>query len=446
MKTRLLVLPAALLAAVLTGAPTDSPSGLLLPGSSPDGEAAADQQIARENPVNPNWVTVYHGECCEGNLAAYGPNTFVLLPEIATGNDIKRSSDGGRTYQKVYPLADVSAPFGIEGDLAAFGDDVTYFGTEVAVGVAAHSNDRGATWTTTQIPVAFAANDQAWQYMGRLSGVCSVQTEPYVLTGWFRIGSVALFSCDGGLTWPIQTPLVGLNGMGPEHVVCQQTALAPGPQTDTRIANADFAYMRASRHGGWGTDRRFYWSEVAGGGLYICATANFGATWTGTRHLLAGGSITSHIPTGLAFDDKGTLYVLHANKLYVSFDQGRSIRFVHTLPRWGNDGSVGDGAADLFVVKGGTIHIAIKEDGTGDTGNIWYLQGERADTAAPIWSQELVDVVAGVRLDFMMIVVDGNGIPTIGYTTPPDFMLPGVTTTSRVRPLRRTSRRMSIPG
>jgi hypothetical protein len=41
--------------------------------------------------------------------------------------------------------------------------------------------------------------------------------------------------------------------------------------------------------------------------------------------------------------------------------------------------------------------------------------------------------------------VDFNGIPTIGYTTPP-YATKGVTTSSRVRPLRRTSRRMSIPG
>ena len=246
MKAKLLVLLPAVLIAGLAETTNVSHSGFLLPDASAGGATSDVQQNTAQNPVNPNWVTNYHQECCEGNLAAYGPNTYVLLPELESGNDILRSTDGGNTWQKKYPPADVSVPFGIEGDLAAFGDDVTFFGTELLVGVAAHSDDRGETWTTVQIPVAFPANDQAWQYMGRLSGVCPVQTEPYVLAGWYRIGSVALFSCDGGLTWPIQTPLIGLNGLGPEHVVCQEMATPPGPQTDTRVANANFANQRAS--------------------------------------------------------------------------------------------------------------------------------------------------------------------------------------------------------
>jgi hypothetical protein len=40
------------------------------------------------------------------------------------------------------------------------------------------------------------------------------------------------------------------------------------------------------------------------------------------------------------------------------------------------------------------------------------------DTATPHWDEELVDVVDNVRLDFMQIVLNGNGIPTISYTTP----------------------------
>lgn len=380
-----------------------------------------------------NWSIVTHGECCEGNLASSGPATYVLLPELTTGNDIKRSLDGGRTWQKVYPPLDVSVPFGIEGDLRAFGDDVVFFGTELSHGVAARSDNRGDTWTTVQIPVAFAANDQAWLYLGPVD-VCPVQTVPYVLTGWYRIGSVALFSCDGGLTWPIQTPLVGVNGNGPFHAVCAATARAPISRGDTRIPNPDFAKMKAGRHGGWGTDGKFYWSMVQDGSLYVCKSGNFGATWDGVRHPLAAGTPAGNPVTTLAFDDEGTLFVLHANKLYVSFDQGESFAFVHTLPRWGNDSSVGDGgSAEFFVADGGTIHIGLKEAAAGGSGNIWYLRARHADTAAPDWKEELVDNVGGVRLDFMQITVDGNGIPTIGYTTPPDFDL-GVTTSSRNTP------------
>lgn len=384
-------------------------------------------QSERSTGAPSKWNIVTHGACCEGNLAAFGPTTYVLLPELLTGNDINRSNDGGKTWQKVYPPADVSVPFGIEGDLRAFGNDVVYFGTEVSHGVAAHSDDRGDHWTIVQIPVAFTVNDQAWLYMGPLD-VCPIQTEPYVLTGWYRIGSVALFSCDGGLTWPIQTPLAGADGSGPFHVVCEATAHPPLPARDSRIPNGNFANMKAGRHGGWGTDRKFYWSEAVEGDLFVCKTNDFGVTWEGIRHPLASGTPNGHIVTWLAFDDKGTLYILHANKLYVSFDQGESIQFVHTLPRWGNDSSVADDAASSFVVSGGTVHIALKEAAPEDKGNIWYLQARHADTARPIWKEELVNTVDPVRLDFMQIVRDGNGVLTIGYTSPGSK---GTTTSSR---------------
>jgi hypothetical protein len=375
--------------------------------------------------LSSSWNTVTHGACCEGNTAASGNAIYVLLPELLTGNDIKRSTNGGLTWQKVYPPVDVSVPFGIEGDLRAFGNDVVYFGTEVSHGVAARSGNQGTDWTIVQIPVAFPANDQAWLYLGPLQ-VCPVQTAPYVLTGWYRIGSVALFSCDGGLTWPIQTPLVGFDGNGPIHVVCLQTAHDPDPQGDTRIADSDFARMKAGRHGGWGTDGKFYWSQIDGGRLYLCKTDDFGATWQGIRHPLASGTPAGHPVTTLAFDDRGTLYVLHANKLYVSFDQGESIKFVHTLPRWGDDASVADRAAEFFVVHGGTIHIGLKSAGT-----IWYLRGRNVDTAAPTWNEEAINNVGSlVRLDFMQIAIDGNGIPTVGYTTSAG----GVTTSSRLTP------------
>ena len=373
---------------------------------------------------------VNNGQCCEGNLAASGPTTYVLLPELTSGNDILRSGDGGKTWKKVYPPADVSVPFGIEGDLRAFGNDVIYFGTEVAQGVTAHSSDRGDTWTIEQVPVASAGNDQAWLYLGPVPGVCPVQTKPYVLTGWFRIGAVAVFSCDGGLTWPIQTPLVGVDGDGPAHVVCETTAHDPVKLGDRRVRNAAFANMKAGRHGGWGTDGKFYWSEAVDGNLFVCKTGTFGATWEGVKHPQAAGTPSGQVVTTLAFDDKGTLYVLHANKLYVSFDQGESIRYVHTLPKWGNDSSVADGAAEWFAVSGGTIHIGLKEASPDGKGAIWYLKGKNVDSGRPSWKEELVNSVGAIRLDFMQIAVDGNGIPTIGYTSPPDFIL-GVTTSSR---------------
>lgn len=299
-------------------------------------------------------------------------------------------------------------------------------------GVAAHSDDRGDHWTIVQIPVAFAANDQAWEYMGPVN-VCPLQTEPYVLTGWYRIGSVALFSCDGGLTWPIQTPLPGLDGSGSQHVVCENVAHDPVSLGNTRIQNANFANMRAGRHGGWGTDGKFYWSEAKDGFLYICKTSTFGVTWDGIRHPLAPGPGADGVVTTLAFDDKGTLYVLHGNKLYVSFDQGESIKYVQTLPRWGNDTSVGDGSAEWFAVHGGTIYVGLKETAAAGSANIWYLKGKHVDTAHPSWTQELVDTVGADRLDFMQIVVDGKNIPTISYTTPPDSSK-GVTTATRSSP------------
>jgi len=210
---------------------------------------AVSQPLAAPT-VSPNWIINSHGECCEGNLAAQGPSTYLLLPILITGNEILRSDDGGVTWVLKYPLVNASVPFGIEGDLNAFGNDIVYFGTEVAVGVAAHSSDRGENWTVVQIPVAFVANDQAWAYMGPFS-VSPAQTAPYVLTGWYRIGSVALFSLDGGLTWPIQTPLAGDDGSGPDHIVCQKTAHAPTSPGDTRIPDANFIITAGQSLSSW---------------------------------------------------------------------------------------------------------------------------------------------------------------------------------------------------
>ena len=119
------------------------------------------------SPLSPSpWTIVHHGTCCEGNLAAQGSSVYVLLPILVTGNQIWRSDDDGKTWTQKYPPANVSVPFGIEGDLQAFGNDIDFFGTLVAQGISAHSTDRGESWTETPIAVAFPANDQAWSYLG----------------------------------------------------------------------------------------------------------------------------------------------------------------------------------------------------------------------------------------------------------------------------------------
>jgi len=393
----------------------------LLPRAVPTVSAETSAARAPLSPLSPSpWTIVHHGQCCEGNLAAQGSSVYVLLPILVTGNQIWRSDDDGKTWTQKYPPANVSVPFGIEGDLQAFGNDIDFFGTLVAQGISAHSTDRGESWTETPIAVAFPANDQAWSYLGPFN-VSPAQTAPYVLTGWYRIGSVALFSLDGGLTWPIQTPLPGVDGSGSMHVVCEQTAHAPTSPGDTRIADSNFANHKAGHYGCWGTDKEFYWTEPANGNLYVCKTNDFGATWAGIVHPITPGPASDYVTSHSGFDNKGTLYVLHGDKLYVSFNQGESFAFVHTLPRWGNALLSDSGADQFFVANCGTIHIGLAEAAGGTPGgntNIWYLRGSNVDTASPTWDEELVDVVGNDRLDFMQIVLDGNGIPILSYTTP----------------------------
>lgn len=375
-----------------------------------------------------NWKINYHGTCCEGNLATSGSNVYVLLPVLVQGNKIDKSSDDGQTWTRVYPPVDASFPFGIEGDLQAFDDDVIFFGTELADAVVAHSDDAGATWRVTQDPVISAGNDQAWSYLGPFGnlrpGGPLPTDEPYVLAGWFRIGASLVFSFDGGLTYPIQTPLVGDDGSGPDHVVCHNNAHAPNNAGDTRVANSSFANHKAGRHGTWGTDTKFYWTEPADGAnpgdrdLYVCSTGDFGANWAGVKHPIPFGPGADFVVSHSTFDQNGTFYVLHGDKLYVSFNQGESFAFVHTLPRYGNAMRSDSGADQHFVANCGTVHIALIENAGEGRGNIFYLRGSHVDTATPVWDEELVDVVENDRLDFMYIIVDGNGIPTISYTTP----------------------------
>ncbi len=416
-----------------TGSAADGPHGVAR-------VVAADAPPPPPPPVSPNWTINYHGTCCEGNLAASGKSTYMLLPVLVNGNKIVRSDDGGKTWVQKYPPADVSVPFGIEGDMQAFGDDVIFFGTELGDAVVAHSDDRAETFRVTHTPVASAGNDQAWSYLGPFGdlrpGGALPTDEPYVLAGWFRIGASVVFSFDGGLTFPLQSPLVGDDGSGPMHVVCRNNAHDPTNAGDTRISNPMFAKHKAGRHGTWGTDRKFYWTEPANDELYVCKTDDFGATWTGIKHPIEPGPGSSYVVSHSAFDQKGTLYVLHGNKLYVSFNQGENMAFVHTLPRYGNAQRSDSGADQFFVVDNGTIHIGLIEDGGEGRGRIYYLRGRNVDTAQPQWDEELVDIVGNERLDFMQIILNGNGIPTISYTTPGDKQ---VTTASRNAP-------MPIPG
>jgi len=389
-------------------------------------------------PRSKNWVINYHGECCEGNLSAAGDNTFVLLPVLVQGNRILKSSDGGRTWAQKYPPAPASVPFGIEGDMQAFGTDTIFFGTELGVAITAHSDDFGETFVPIQNPLVSAGNDQAWSYLGPFGdmrpGGRLPTDEPYVLAGWMRIGASLIFSFDGGITYPIQTPLVGDDGSGPVHVVCRNSAHAPNDAGDTRVPNADFANHKGGRHGTWGTDRKFYWTEPADGAnpgdrdLYVCKTGDFGVNWTGIKHPIPVGPASDFVVSHASFDNNGTFYVLHGDKLYVSFNQGESFAFIHTIPRYGSARRSDFGSDQAFVVDCGTIHIGLLEDANEGRGRVYYLRGSHVDTANPTWDEELVDEVGNDRLDFLYIVLNGNGIPTISYTTP-DLE---VTTASRV--------------
>jgi hypothetical protein len=400
---------------------------------------------------SPNWKINHFGQCCEGNLAAQGNSVYVLLPILVTGNQIWRSDNDGQTWTEKYPPANASVPFGVEGDLQAWGDDIDFFGTLVAQGISAHSTDRGETWIETPINVAFPANDQAWSYLGPLAnmrpGAPLPTDRPYVLAGWYRIGSVVVFSFDGGLTWGLQTPLVGDDGSGPSHVVCQETAHAPNDPGDTRVPDQNFTNHKAGRHGAWGTDRKFYWTETGNGDLasgpflYVCKTDNFGATWTGIKHPMNTGNGLGYVVTHTAFDNNGTLYVLHGDQLYVSFNQGESFAFVHTMPRWGNALLSDSGADQFFVVNCGTIHVGLIA--VGSNGNdIYYLRGSHVDTPNPTWDEEYIETVGTDRLDFFQIVLDGNGIPTMSYTTPGSE----VTTASRYTPMPLTSNPACLPA
>src|SRR5256885_9001032 len=99
------------------------------------------------------------------------------------------------------------------------------------------------------------------------------------------------------------------------------------------------------------------------------------------------------------------------------------------MPRYESARWSDDGTDKSFVVDCGTVHIGLLEDAANGIGRVYYLRGRNVDTANPIWDEELVDEVGSVRLDFLYIILNGNGIPTISYTTPGAE----VTTASRKR-------------
>ena len=118
-----------LLCLIATFAKTDGVSmpHLLLPRPAQEQNTApSSESVAAAATPSPNWKINYHGTCCEGNLATEGRSVYVLLPILDTGNKIFRSDDDGQTWTRKYPPVDASVPYGIEGDLQAFGNDINF--------------------------------------------------------------------------------------------------------------------------------------------------------------------------------------------------------------------------------------------------------------------------------------------------------------------------------
>ena len=88
----------------------------------------------------------------------------------------------------------------------------------------------------------------------------------------------------------------------------------------------------------------------------------------------------------------------------MSFNQGESFAFVHTIPRYGSARRSDAGSDQYFVVDCGTIHIGLLEDANEGNARVYYLRGTGVDTGTPTWNEELVDEVGSVRLDFLYIV------------------------------------------
>src|SRR5438309_3538052 len=63
-------------------------------GAAPSTAAATPNDSALPA-LSSHWIIKHHGQCCEGNLAAQGPSTYVLLPILINGNQIWVSDDNG---------------------------------------------------------------------------------------------------------------------------------------------------------------------------------------------------------------------------------------------------------------------------------------------------------------------------------------------------------------
>lgn len=385
----------------------------------------------------------------EGWLAVSGDATYVAFP--GGGVDVWRTTDpNGLAWERKFPARGDSEANGLEGPVVAHGNRVVNWAILQQAARVRISEDRGESWHEASV-LAPGARDQPWLYLAPVMAAPH-QVAPFSLAVWHKIGSEALFSLDGGFTWDRRTPLPGAIENGTTLPKCTETARAGEPPgADERVGDEGFARTIAGRHGHWGPDGRFYWSLVttrAGGNdrsfLTICSTSDFGATWTGWKHALPELPPPKDDPpyvTLLAFDERGTLYVMYQNLLLVSFDGGRSLARMHTLPAWGSmpRGNVGVDASrahQWFAIDGGTLHAALvlKEGhgGVGPTpacassgGCVYYLRGDGVDTAAPAWSTEHVATAPSGwqwdTLDFVQIALAGSGRPTMSYTMPLDW-------------------------
>lgn len=403
------------------------------------------------------WEITDHGGANEGNLAVGDNGIYLLSPEQyppegyppsarLNNPDVSgvlargfRSGDDGLSWHSLQP-----DPFPVlEGDFAAFGRHAVFAGVDLAASFAA----RPLTSDLLEfhpIPGAGPYNDQAWLYVAPYR-MLPLQPSGVTFALWLYQGGTSLMvSLDGGVSWQPRSVIVSrapLNAStfpqvppdAPLHPLCELDPHEPTPPTDEREPNPAFARMKAGRHGGFGTDHRFHWSEVKEGDLLLCSTEDFVA-WTSHRHRVHAGDDNA---TLLVFDQTGALFVLHMDQLYESRNQGRSIHAIHPLPKWGERITRGnDRVAQYFAVRDGVVHLGLmtKDD------TVWYMRGDRSptDPSSFDWTCEAVDANRDARFDFMQLVLTNDGRPMLSYATKPDpaeNRMGGTTTAVRLAPL-----------